>query len=155
MISSHMLSRYSTLALSMALSIRSSLVCSSSFLLRCLHSSSSFVHPFYCFPPRNPWFSCFLVFFHNQIRHGLGTHFLIVSHRKATFSPSHSTSANFFSRVSCTFNRKCNVCRSHLSFPFRKFMIFFNFVKLFPTSKLWSGSVSAPRTAYTSIPFLN
>jgi hypothetical protein len=77
---------------------------------------------------------------------------LIVFHCKATFCPLHSTSPIFF----WTFYRKYNFCRSHLGFPFWDFMIFFNFVQMFPTSKLWSESISVPRITCTSFTlFLN
>jgi hypothetical protein len=46
-------------------SICSSVSDSCSFFLRCLHSSISFVHPFYW--PCNPWISCISVHFPNQI----------------------------------------------------------------------------------------
>ena len=50
-------------------SFRSSVFCSSSFLLCCLHSSISFVHLLILLC--NPWLSCFPVDFPHQITHSI------------------------------------------------------------------------------------
>lgn len=85
------------------------------------------------------------------------THFLILFHCTSMFPPSKSIALSFSSRVSCTFYFWAyNFSTSHLGLSFWNLMTFFNLVQIFATSRLWSGSITAPGSVCTSfILFLN
>jgi len=105
------------LALSVT-SFRFSVYCISSFFLRCLHSSISFVHLFYgSFRVQSTVF-CFTFYSSNQI-------ILLLFHCTSTFPLSPSTAQFYSSRVSCTFwRRACNYSRFHLGFLFVTYRIY-------------------------------
>jgi len=150
-----MLSRYSFLALSVAL-LKSFFTVLSFFLpflflpFYLLHSSilliiSSVIHGFLALLSSFPQQSLIV----------RNTHFLLLFHCTFTFPLSHLIASGFSSRVSCTFfHWACNFSRCHLGFW--DFMIFCSLVWILAISKLWSESISAPDSVHTSfIFFLN
>jgi len=88
---------------------------------------------------------CFTVYYPNQI-------FLLFFHCTSTFPFSPSIAQFYSSRLSCTF---CLWARNFsiflLVYLFWNFITFFNLVRIFATSNLWSELQPAARTVRTSL----
>jgi hypothetical protein len=158
MISSHMLSRYSFLALSVALFnsflsllsffLPSSLLTFFHFLhLSILLIISCVIHDFLALLSTFPTKSLIVS----------NTHFLILFYSTSTFPLPHLIAPRFSSRLlytSC--HGAYSFYKSHLGFRMWNLMIFFNLVQIVTISKLWSESESAPGSVCTSFTlFLN
>jgi len=109
-------------------SFRSSVFCSSSFLLCCLHSSISFVHLLILLC--NPRLSCSPVDFPHQITHSIKHTFLDIVAQHLHIPTFTFDSAEFFFWNSCTFCRSaCNFSRFHTGLSFWNFMTLLNLVQ--------------------------